>query len=490
VAYVGCLVLASALPVCAALKHPRFLGDDALITLTFAKNLAAGHGFVLNHPPAVLGTTSPLTTLLAAGVHFLLPSVELPTIAIVLSCAAWLAIPWTLFVYRRAWHLESWQALILGLFVLAPGWLATIGMETYLFALLLVWCCSLYHAGQMLSAGVVAGLLFLTRGEGALAPLVLVLAQLLAAWRADKLRDRATFVVLARLVAGFGLPVVLWAFYALPTFGALLPSTLAAKQAQAASGLWRTLPWRLWFEWMPHWGGPLALGGPAPFNLWWGLVALGLWATLRQHQHLSTLVAWGWLYVLGYALLGVAAQAWYQYPLLLVANLMAGIGLVQLLGWSARLRCPAAVRRSAAALLVAACTIALAMPTARWIRERRPPSYAESYHRLARWFHDNAPASASVAYIEIGYLGFYSDNRIVDLAGLLERETAEHVARRDFAWAFWRARPDYYVHVPEFDGLLGAIPRDPRFRQWYRPVARMPGKLKHELVIFRRIGRR
>jgi hypothetical protein len=241
---------------------------------------------------------------------------------------------------------------------------------------------------------------------------------------------------------------------------------------------------------MPKWGGLLALGGPFPFNLWWGLVTLGFWATLRRHPRLLTIVAWGALYLLGYSLLGVSAQPWYQYPLLLIANLMAGMGLIALIGWSARLRWPAVVRGSVAALLVAACTIALAVPTVRWIGRRKPPPYAASYHRMASWFHENTHANDSVAYIEIGYLGFYSDNRIVDLAGLLDRETAEHVARRDFSWAFWRARPDYYVHVPEFNWALGVIRKDPRFSRWYQPVVSMPGKLKHKLVIFKRIGTR
>src|SRR5712691_4850324 len=44
----------------------RSLGEDALITLRYAENIAAGHGFVYNPGERVLGSTTPLYTLLLA----------------------------------------------------------------------------------------------------------------------------------------------------------------------------------------------------------------------------------------------------------------------------------------------------------------------------------------------------------------------------------------------------------------------------------------
>ena len=42
------------------------LGEDALITLRYAENIAAGHGWVYNPGERVLGTTTPLFTILLA----------------------------------------------------------------------------------------------------------------------------------------------------------------------------------------------------------------------------------------------------------------------------------------------------------------------------------------------------------------------------------------------------------------------------------------
>src|ERR1043165_7436790 len=45
----------------------HFTADDALITFRYVENLVAGHGFVYNTGEHVLGTTTPLFTLLLSG---------------------------------------------------------------------------------------------------------------------------------------------------------------------------------------------------------------------------------------------------------------------------------------------------------------------------------------------------------------------------------------------------------------------------------------
>src|SRR3972149_3031325 len=61
------LMIASLIPLWAAYRHHTFLSDDAYITLTYVKNLVKGHGFVFNYGPPILGTTTPLFTLIIAG---------------------------------------------------------------------------------------------------------------------------------------------------------------------------------------------------------------------------------------------------------------------------------------------------------------------------------------------------------------------------------------------------------------------------------------
>ena len=69
------------------------LNDDSFITLTYAKNLVAGNGFVYNHPPATLGTTSPLFVFLVAGIAVITRLTVVQT-AIFVSGLAWAAAGW------------------------------------------------------------------------------------------------------------------------------------------------------------------------------------------------------------------------------------------------------------------------------------------------------------------------------------------------------------------------------------------------------------
>ena len=219
------LAAASLFPLFAAYHHIEYLGDDSYITLTYAKNLAAGRGFVFNHPPATQGTTTPLFTLMVAGLALVLPQVEIAALAVFLGAFCWLGIAWAFFLFRKEWGLQDWQAAIVGLVVIGSGWIAFLGMEAYLFALLLVLSLSLFLSERYLLTGFSIGLLFLTRGEG-----VLVLVAILPIAAARLWRRRSSWNSTARtilkLTIGFALPVSGWFAYAYLTFSSLLPNTL------------------------------------------------------------------------------------------------------------------------------------------------------------------------------------------------------------------------------------------------------------------------
>jgi hypothetical protein len=174
----GWLIAAiSVFPLYAALRTDhRLLGEDPLITLTFAKNLARGDGFVFNHPPPVLGTTTPLFTLLVAAGDRLVPGADPTAIAVWLSAACWVAVLWIFVWFAGDLGLSSWQVLSIAGAVTVTGWVTRLDFEAYLFAALLLLGIALHARGRPVAAGVVAALLFLTRGEGLLLFGVLALA--------------------------------------------------------------------------------------------------------------------------------------------------------------------------------------------------------------------------------------------------------------------------------------------------------------------------
>lgn len=118
------------------------LFDDAMISMRYAKNLAAGHGLVWNPgEPPVEGYTNPLWTLWMALFHlFPIPASKI-SLAVQLSGAAFMALTLTL-VYRIGVHisesrLAGWLAAALtGFYMPMNNW-ALLGMEVSVLALLL-----------------------------------------------------------------------------------------------------------------------------------------------------------------------------------------------------------------------------------------------------------------------------------------------------------------------------------------------------------------
>ena len=68
---------------------PRTI-DDAFITFRYARNLLAGNGFVYNPGERVLGTTTPLYTLLMAGLAAFTGGTQapFPTLALLVNALA------------------------------------------------------------------------------------------------------------------------------------------------------------------------------------------------------------------------------------------------------------------------------------------------------------------------------------------------------------------------------------------------------------------
>ncbi|MBV9789593.1 MAG: hypothetical protein JOZ51_15510, partial [Chloroflexi bacterium] len=373
------------------------------------------------------------------------------------------------------------------LVVVASGWVHFLGMEAYIFTFLLVLSISLFLAGQRLVTGFMLGLLFLTRGEGILVFGLLLMLAALQGWTTRKTSGSNWISGVLMLGLGFAAPVAVWIVYAQSTFGSILPNTLAAKQAQGQNGLGQPFLRRLVHEWLPTWGTRFALPSFPLINAWWLLILAGVISAGLRRRSWLIFLAWCLLYVLGYTLLGVSAYWWYQLPILFVLQLFFALGViacVELILNVVKQHPTAAVLSS---LLVGAALLNLGLPTVRNALSYEGDPRGKSYIELSQWLRQHTASTDSVAFIEIGYLGYFTDNRIIDLAGLTLPNIVPHIAQGDFAWGFWHYAPDYYVHSVTFDWALADIRNDPRFAQSYQPVATIPGATEHEFVVYKRV---
>jgi arabinofuranosyltransferase len=480
------LLLATLFPLWVAVQRIRYpLSDDALITLTYAKCLAGGLGFVYNQPPAFLGTTTPLLTLILAGLAKVFPFIGLPALAVFFTAACWAAIPWIFYAFRRWWSLEAWHAAVIALVIDVSGWVTYLGMEAYLFAFLLVLSLSLFRRGLPFLAGGATGLLFLTRGEGSLLlPLLMAGTVSIRWWRTRRLAW-ADLMPSVRVLAGFLLFVLPWGVYAHQTFGQVLPNTLAAKIAQMQSGLGHPFLHRLFFQWVPRWGAGFGPGKIPFLNGWWILVGLGLVEAVRRRREWLYFLLWALLYIAGYGLLRVSSYGWYELPVRFVMNLYAAIGAFTI-AETLLVRVPRPFAGAASVLVLGVVTFWSARPTVQAAADPRISPKLAAYERISDWFNDHTRPSESIAYIEIGTLGFHTRNAIVDLYGLITPDITPHLAERDLAWGFWRHAPDYYLYWPPFDWALGKIRSDPRFDREYAPVAHLEFPNLPGFEIFRR----
>lgn len=480
------LVSISCIPLFIAYNYPSFLNDDSYITLTFSKNIAMGKGFIFNHPPSILGTTSPLFSLIVAWLSIILPKIEIPIIAVFLTAFCWLGINWLFFFFKEEWELNNWQVCILSSIIVCTGWMGFLGMEAYFFAYLLVLTISLFLKKQFFLTGFFSGLLFLTRGEGILLLVVIISMLLFQAWTKRKAIDKFLLNKLFKIGLGISIPILIWSVYAYFTFGSFLTNTLGAKQAQVQSGSFRPFFQRLMSEWMPLWGSSFKLLSFPILNVWWVILFLGFIFVLLHKRNWLILVGWIFFYTLGYSILNVAGYWWYVLPILFVLNIFFGLGIIWILELINKYIKIKKLAFAFSFIMTLFLLFILSKPNYIYWKTYQGDPRGKSYTNLSQWFRENTNSQESIAFIEIGYLGYYTDNRIIDLAGLVLPEIVPHIANGDFSWGFWNYAPDYYIYLPDFDWALASIKENPRFDQEYQEVATLVGPRETNFTIFKR----
>lgn len=283
--------------------------DDAYITLTYARNVAFHAHWGLISSSISNTATSPLNVLVLAAVTFI---TRQPVVAagVVFAATSGLVGWWTARTAAHAGWSAHWApVLVLGMLLSNPLLLSTVGLETYLGIALLTGLVHFSVTGRPVPAGVVCGLLVLTR-------LDLVIFCVIAAIGVRALRRRLLLVTgIAFLVA------VPWFATSWFVLGSAIPDTFVFKTtANPAWGHWDVgNGWFLYFQAYPLATilssiGP-ALGAVLPL---FSRRRLGLTAPL-------VLGLGGVVYYLVYGyVLQVAPYHWYYGPSVGALVILAG----------------------------------------------------------------------------------------------------------------------------------------------------------------------
>ncbi len=425
--------------------------DDPWIHLQFAKTLREFGSFsYFRNEMVTSGTTAPLyTMLLAAG--FLLTDNEM-VLSYVLGMVSHVALVLGIFsLSRRLFNGDPTTAFGAALLVaLEPRLVhaSVSGMETGLFAALLVAAYLAYEARRPVWLGLALGCALWTRPEGILFAAVLAADHVVrgvqhqrtaalhgkrrrAGGKAEPAAGRTLPAHLRTAGLIFAAMAAAYVGWNLLLSGSILPNTYAAKVKYYAGGP---------SGYVAEFTAFVSAGPRAAFAL---LCALGVAGTLidatrRRSQELLVPVMWTAVLTAAY---GVTLPHLYQegrylMPVLPFLVLLCVKGVQMIARWAGG-QIPVLAREVWRKPLTALLLVGVLLSSSFGFLSQADTFAALTQYigqrqvRTARWIAQNLPADAVVGTHDIGAIGYYSGRRVVDMVGLVSPGMIRHIGDFD-----------------------------------------------------------
>lgn len=464
--------------------YTQHVWEDFLITYRASRNAALGHGLVYNVGDRLQTFTSPLHTLLMAGLALIAGTQEDPTrvlwlYRIVGGCAFGGALYW---LYRLGGQ-RGWRGLTLlaTLGLVALDWksidFAANGMETPLLLFFLAW-----HLYEVLAGsgwrrlGVAWAGMMWTRPDA----FIFILATLAAALVFGCADGAERRKLLGRTLRGGAFGAALyapWLIFATAYYGTPIPHTIVAKGANHAATwpllrAWALSPWKILvypsyllrvYAWR--------VGGlPIPYSpeiLHFAGRAMGLvpWAVWLVPFASRSTRLFSFAFFLAFLYCANAPYfLWYTPPYEVLASVTWGLLLADLWRRTEKRKVGEPTnlatdrRRSwlrwvwyglAAALLAVQGGTSLAF--ARTMRWHQVVIENGNRREIGRWLKAHAAPDETVFVECIGYIGYYSNLKLFDFPGLTSREVVaarERLHTDDYGLLIADLQPDWLVLRP------------------------------------------
>lgn len=421
---------------------PRTI-DDSYITYRYARNILAGNGFVYNPGQPIQGTTTPLYTLIMAGMGFLFggTQADFPTLSYIFNALAdGLTCLLILSIGRKTKAIFAGYGSSL-VWVIAPYSVtfAIGGLETSLFVLLLTAAAWAYLTGKMKVLALTSALALLTRPDA-----ILLLVPIALAWGWQIIHKKSSIHLSEILI--FSIPVLLWYGYAWLTFGNPLPHSVQAKLIA-----YRLEPYSAMIRLIQHYATPF-LEHILLTTKWIGigiilypfLFLLGARKIVATQKALLPWLIYPWLYFLAFSIPNPLIFRWYLTPPLpaYFFGILFGAELILL----------KVIRNSPKPLLQKALPIALIVilpvlstlqgwelkpdhgpkrpaPTMAWFKLEE--LYRQASAEILPLIDDQTRLAAG----DVGVLGYYTPVNILDTVGLNSNEALQ----------YYPLDPKYYV---------------------------------------------
>ncbi len=387
--------------------------EDALITFRYVENIVAGEGFVFNKGEHVLGTTTPLWTLLLSATS-LLGSKDVIVTSKVLGIILDSATLVLLFsvLSRLSFPLCTiFSALFVSSPLIAP--IAVSGMETPLVVFTMVLAFTgLVRKNILFSIGLAA--LILTRIDGVIFTSIL----LLFSFFKDKIWT-------AKQIGITVLIILPWFVFSQIYFGSMVPQSALAKTAVYNFDFITTIqPLLIQFTPFAETTVLRVLVKSVPF----ALILLGAVLSFRRYTALLPLTVFFVLYCLALGFSGVMIFRWYLIPAVFASYILIAVGTSGLL----EMLPPISSTRKNAFVALSVLTIllvqtALLQKKVESLRELQ--QFEENVRKeIGLWLNNNA-AKGSVVFLEpLGYIGYYAGTDVIlkDEIGLVAPEVLQY----------------------------------------------------------------
>lgn len=385
--------------------------DDAFITYRYAENLATGQGFVYNAGEQLLGTSTPLYTLLLAAGHALgIPTPPLSGALNFLSALAVVALTMALAQRLSGAHDRTYSAALLaGTYLILQGSFlryTMAGMETPLYTALILLTFWLVTEMRYTWAAFVAGLTAVMRLDGMAVGGALFLAYLL---HERRLPWRALAIYLFTL-----LPWTLFAFF---YFGSPIPQSMLAKQGHTK--VYSHSRYWIWeFLFTDHYAVPTTLLALIPVGV------VTIYRRYRWSQAWTTVLFWLVAYLIAYTVVGIDFYEWYVVPVYPVLAIFVGVGLYALGAALIQWLC-ADLRPQIGWVVTVGVLLYGLLPYGRHayasiIGFQEYLTNVEGPRNAAgRWLQANSAPDDTMYTGAIGHLGYYAERYVYDGAKLV-----------------------------------------------------------------------
>jgi hypothetical protein len=490
------------------LAGPRTI-DDAYITYRYAYNLLVGNGFVYNPGERVLGTTTPLYTLLMAILGFLSggPQAPFPNLALLINAFADGITCMLLYFLGRRLGFKYAGAGAAIVWSIAPFSVtfAIGGLETSVYVLLLVAMVYAHIENRHVLAAFLGAMAFLARPDALILIGLLGLDRL---WEIVKHKRQGKnipthYSILLEGLA-FLLPSLAWIVFASLYFGNPLPHSITAK-----SLAYNLPPEAAFVRLLQHYATPF-LGHLTFGTVWIGvgmvlypfLYLVGAMQATRGNPRIWPFVAYPWLYMVVFSLANPLIFRWYMTPPLPAYFLFILIGVQKLVDEltrelaKRRLRKNQAVTNTASHLtghLTLLCFVILA-PVALSLRDWKlhpdhgltRPAPEMAWYKLELLYRQAADilipdinhrseGKVVLAAGDVGVLGFFTHAYILDTVGLNSPQSTKYYPLDPQFYVTNYAIPPNlildtlpnYIVILEVYGRAGLL-RSPDFWQKYQ----------------------